>query len=290
MSTPIGGATSPANLLALIGLNLIPLIGVVAWGWQTFDLIFLYWMENLVIGAFTLARLIVRPYGHALDLVFPVFLAPFFALHYGGFCWGHGSFVMGLFRPDNAPSGELFATVMTVLSSDGMLLALAGLTLLQMLDWIRDIQRHGFGADSAVTLMVHPYRRIVVLHLTIILGGFALVAMDEPMIGLMVLVVVKTCSDVWHWRRESEQVGEAEPLELTPEMIAEMAEQYPRPVVKVNGKDREFDSFAEMKSSREFRLAMAVMRMIGASTEVRVLRNFLDLKIAEEQEAAASSG
>jgi hypothetical protein len=63
------------GLALLIGLNLVPLFGVLNWGWQTFDLIFLYWMENVIIGLFALARMVIRPYGHGLELAFPLFLA-----------------------------------------------------------------------------------------------------------------------------------------------------------------------------------------------------------------------
>jgi len=42
-------------------------------------------MENVVIGAFTVLRMVARPYAHAIDLAFPPFFVPFFALHYGGF-------------------------------------------------------------------------------------------------------------------------------------------------------------------------------------------------------------
>ena len=38
-----------------IALNLIPVVGVLFWGWSAFALIFLYWLENLVVGVRTLA-------------------------------------------------------------------------------------------------------------------------------------------------------------------------------------------------------------------------------------------
>ena len=72
--------TIPLSLITLVGFNLIPISGVFAWGWQSFDLIFLYWMENIVIGVFTLGRMVIRPYGHPVELAFPLFFAPFFAL------------------------------------------------------------------------------------------------------------------------------------------------------------------------------------------------------------------
>ena len=41
-----------------IALNLIPVIGVLFWGWSAFALIFLYWLENLVVGVRTLLSML----------------------------------------------------------------------------------------------------------------------------------------------------------------------------------------------------------------------------------------
>ena len=84
-----------------------------------------------------------------------------------------------------------------------LLAAIAALTLIQVADWIRDMRLRGLGADGVKDLMVAPYRRIVVLHLTILAGGFALTALEEPLAGLIILVAVKTASDVWHWKRDN---------------------------------------------------------------------------------------
>ena len=56
------------SLAILIALNALPIYGVLNWGWQSFDLIFLYWLENLIIGGFAILRMLVRPYRHAIDL------------------------------------------------------------------------------------------------------------------------------------------------------------------------------------------------------------------------------
>ena len=45
-------------------------------------------------------------------------------------------------------------------------------------------------------LMVMPYGRIVALHITIIFGGFATMALGEPVWVLVILVVVKTAVDL----------------------------------------------------------------------------------------------
>jgi len=51
-------------------------------------------------------------------------------------------------------------------------------------------------------LMAAPYARIVVLHLAIILGGFAIMAMGQPIAMLLVLVLLKIAVDVVLHRRE----------------------------------------------------------------------------------------
>lgn len=286
LSVDDGEKQAPVGFMLLIVLNLVPLIGVLSWGWQSFDLIFLYWMENLVIGAFTAARMVIRPYSHPLDYAFPFFLAPFFCFHYGMFCWGHGTFVVSLFGPEGANGFDLVPATLEVLRSPYMLAALGALTLIQAGDWVRDIRARGFGADNVKDLMVKPYRRIVVLHITIIAAGFALAALDEPTAGLLVLVLVKTASDAWHWKKDSEaEAGEAlDPSALlTPARMAEMAEKYPEPKVTVNGQERKFSSFAEMKASREFRMAQSMMRMLGAGKELKLLAAYLDMKVAEEE-------
>jgi len=279
--------SSRLMLPLLVVLNLLPMVGVVSWGWQSFDLIFLYWMENVVIGLFTLGRMVARRYGHAIEFAYPLFFAPFFALHYGGFSWGHGTFVVSLFAPDEMQSTGLWEAVAHILQSDQMLMALAALVLIQLLDWVRDIRVQGLGADDLKDLMTKPYRRIVVLHLTIIGSGFALGAMDEPLAGLVLLVVLKTAFDLWHWRKDSAAETQGEAFELSAEKIAELEAEYPHPMVKVNGREIRFDSFEAMKASKEFRFAMALMRLVGAGNDLRVLQSYMDMRIAREQRLSA---
>ena len=47
------------SLVALIVANLVPLFGVLLWDWDVFLLLLLFWAENVIIGIFGIARLIV---------------------------------------------------------------------------------------------------------------------------------------------------------------------------------------------------------------------------------------
>lgn len=275
------------SIAVLIALNALPLYGVVAWGWQSFDLIFLYWLENLIIGAFTLLRMLVRPYGHGVELVLPLFFAPFFTLHYGMFCLGHGSFVFSLFgdgRFDSHGFFDALYNIWPVLQQNHLLWAAICLLLLQLFDWIRDSRQHGFGFDNVKTLMVAPYRRIVILHITILASGFALGALEEPVLGLLILVILKTGFDLYHWNKDEQRDPGDMPgaLELSAEKLEQMHAQFAEPEIEVNGKKVRFENFQALKDSSHFRMLSGIMRMIGRSGEYRLIEQFIDMKIAEE--------
>jgi hypothetical protein len=51
-------------------------------------------------------------------------------------------------------------------------------------------------------LMSAPYSRVVVLHLTVLFGGFGVMALGEPWYALAILVLVKLGIDIAAHRRE----------------------------------------------------------------------------------------
>ncbi|MCA9270173.1 MAG: hypothetical protein KDA41_16945, partial [Planctomycetales bacterium] len=85
-------------LATTILLNLVPVVGVLFWGWSAFALIILYWLENLVIGVRTLASMVANAaVMGGINWLGALFIGAFFTVHYGMFCFGHGIFVMALF-------------------------------------------------------------------------------------------------------------------------------------------------------------------------------------------------
>ena len=191
------------GLAGIILFNLLPIYGVLAWGWTSFELIFLYWFENVIIGAFVMTRMLLRPYATGKDFFRTLFLAAFFTVHFGAFCWAHGTFIFSMFGTEALEQMGVVAASLDLLSNGGLLPAAASLALLQASNWFFEIREQGLGAETPNQLMSRPYRRIVVLHVAIIAAGAALSALDEPIIGLLILVAVKMASDIWHWRRES---------------------------------------------------------------------------------------
>jgi hypothetical protein len=75
------------SLALLVVANLLPLIGVLLWDWDVFLILLLFWFENVIIGLFGIARIVVS--GRSESTFEGLFLPVFFLVHYGGFMFGH---------------------------------------------------------------------------------------------------------------------------------------------------------------------------------------------------------
>ena len=211
------GYRRDASLVALVAVNLIPLLGVFLFEWDVAALLVLYWSENLVIGFFTLLRmLVVSPLGS-------LFSGLFFLIHYGGFCGVHGLFIVvmlldGEFNPMDDDPWPLFLVFPQILynvarhvlasAPPEWLWAFAALFASHGISFIVNFL---FGPErerwTIRALMGAPYGRIVILHIAIIAGGFAVMALGQPLYMLVVLVLMKTGVDVVLHQREHRRVA-----------------------------------------------------------------------------------
>ena len=66
--------------------------------------------------------------------------------------------------------------------------------------------RREYKTTTVKALMTAPYKRIVVMHLTLIFGGWLIMALNSPVSALAVLVVLKTMLDLWAHRKEHGQL------------------------------------------------------------------------------------
>ncbi|MEX2503040.1 MAG: DUF6498-containing protein [Trueperaceae bacterium] len=193
-------------------MNLIPLVGVLALGWRLLDVMVLYWLENAVIGAFAVARMATAGRDRATALL----LIPFFCVHYGMFWSVHGSFVMAFFGSDGGAFGASGSAPMPVgpdalgplaWLGGGVGWALVGLTLSHGASYLqnwwgrRGERRYATPKEE----MVRPYGRVVILQLTILVGGFAAMWLGAPVVAMAVLVALKTGVDLAAHLREHAQ-------------------------------------------------------------------------------------
>jgi hypothetical protein len=189
---------------ALLLANLIPLAGVLAFGWDVFALVFLFWLENVVVGVFNVLRMLWVQRGAERMPMAKIVVIPFFCVHYGMFTAVHGVFVFALFGSGLAagvfPSGEM---VLQVIDEQALWVAVSALVLSHAFSFVRNYVGQGeYRRVTLQRLMSQPYARVVVLHVAIIGGGFVVMALGAPVFGLLLLVVLKIAMDLSAHLRE----------------------------------------------------------------------------------------
>ena len=206
------------SLLSLVLVNLAPLIGVIWFDWDVAALVVLYWSENLILGFYTICKmLLVSPIGG-------LFSSAFFLIHFGGFCAVHGLFIMALLVDDNMSflEGEswplflvfvqlLVEVVRKVLSyaPPAWLVAFMALYISHGISFFQNFVLGGERESATIhKLMGEPYGRIVVLHIAIIFGGMAIMALGENLALLLLLVVLKLGMDIGLHRRQHRKYAE----------------------------------------------------------------------------------
>ena len=180
--------------LALILMNFIPLWGVIFWDWDVANILHLYWAENVIYGLITILRILTNQHrGKTFSERF--FLSVFFTIHYGLFCYGHSVFVF---------SGAIFEeseiTALAYLSTNW--LVILGFFGSHLVSYFYNYLGRGEAQRmKAEKVMFLPYRRIVILQVTIILGGMAVMSLGSSAGLIAVLVIAKTMGDlVLHFR------------------------------------------------------------------------------------------
>jgi len=194
-------------LLVLILANLVPLYGVWLLGWGVFELILLYWMENVVIGVFNVVKMASLQGASPLDTAVKFFIIPFFTFHYGMFTAVHGIFVLSMFGDEavnkNVVSPLDVFTNAQIFSIEAMPIALSLLAASHLAAYYYDFIRNGAYLRSTTKELMHaPYKRVLVLHITIIFGGFLVMALHEPLWALGVMIAIKLLGDIIANRNE----------------------------------------------------------------------------------------
>ena len=186
---------------AAFAVDLIPIYAVIVLGWGAVPLVFLYWLENLVIGVMTIARMIAAGIGKgAGGLAQLLFFVPFFTVHYGLFCFGHGLFLLVLQSDDFAhlgPTTNIGSEYVGIVEHAGsagpnMLTFIAIIFVFNIFLFIYDfIGKREFLNVEPAEEMFAPYGRIMLLHVALFAGMFALINFGEPMLGVLSLILLR---------------------------------------------------------------------------------------------------
>lgn len=209
----------------LVLANLIPIWGVLYDQWSIFSIVFLFWTENVVIGIFNIAKMLVCGFvgnavggdanvspartsvGRGFTSVSAMFLSAFFTFHYGMFCFVHGVFVIELLGRDKLPGGfpNPFERAIRELSGD-LSFAILALIASHGFSFVANYLKAGeYKQVALIQLMGAPYGRIVVLHLAIIVGAFVSLALGSGAGILLVLIAGKIILDLALHLKERER-------------------------------------------------------------------------------------
>ena len=207
------------RVLTLVAYTALPLVGVLWLGWDWREIVLLYWLENISLGAAMFVTLLrtarATPVATPAPETTPaettptettptdttdpttqhpaagLMLAFFFSVHYGMFTLVHGVFVYLLITGGLGP-----ATVTDrPLNLGGVLLVWAIGGAVQVVAAVIGPLPHKRGTS----LMMSAYPRIIVLHLTIILGVFAIIILQWGAAAAIVLIAIHALITVMTW-------------------------------------------------------------------------------------------
>jgi len=94
--------------------------------------------------------------------------------------------------------------------------AIFGLAVSHGISFVHNFLMNGeYRRTSPPLLMFQPYGRIVVLHITIIIGGGLMMLLGSPTIGLLILVLLKTGLDLAAHLRERKKFSGPDVIKST---------------------------------------------------------------------------
>lgn len=198
------------SLIFLIAGNLLPLAGVLFWGWDVFVLLILYWLETLVIAFWAIVKMLLPPDspppagtedGHAARAgraLFTIFHAGIFMVVHFVFLW---TLFSGPWRARIAGVRDFWNEI--IIGSDlwAPLLILFLIRFWQV--FALRIERR-LGLVPAEVREPYEggvpgglYTRIIVMQLTIIFGGWLALTLGGRMPALVLLVFLKTAVELF---------------------------------------------------------------------------------------------
>ncbi len=185
---------------ALVLANLVPVFGILALDWKVLPILLLFWVENLVIGFFNVAKMACARPADVIDWLTKAWLIPFFCVHYGIFCLVHGIFILALFGGGEGafdgsfPGPRAFARAVV---GAGLIWPALSLLASHGVSFVANYLRKGeYRNVSPAELMGRPYGRIIIMQMTILGGGFMAGVLGSPAWALVVLVAMKIFQDL----------------------------------------------------------------------------------------------
>lgn len=196
----VGTLKNNPSVTVLIIANLFPIVQVLYFKMDVFPLVFLFWIETLIIGILNLPKLVFFYRWKAIGAI------PFFILHFGGFMAGHLLFIVSIFLmkmkpgvPYVGPLTEGVAVRAELFNYVHILwISITALALSHLFSFFTNYigNKEYLIRKKNSTPLIAPYGRVVVMHLLIMVAGFLVLAIGEKGIALLAIVVLKVWVDI----------------------------------------------------------------------------------------------
>ncbi|MHB0939974.1 MAG: DUF6498-containing protein [Armatimonadota bacterium] len=194
--------------LSIVASSLFMLFGVLVLRWEVFAIMFLYWAENVILGGFTVLRMAAAGKGGCGKL----FTIPFFCIHYGGFCFAHGIFLILIFGAGGTidQTHPLYPVVTALFSLNllGVLIGMLayapwigiGLTLIFLQQGVSFFHQYvlsdAYRTADVDELFGAPYGRIIKLHFALLIGGFLVMLTGSGTFVMCLMILGKLLYDL----------------------------------------------------------------------------------------------
>lgn len=202
----------------LIGSNFIPIFGVLFLGWNVGLIMLLYWLENVMIGVLNIPKILMCQGDNGKGGInsAKLFRTPFFVFHFGMFCFVHFIFLDNFFG-NNAP--EAYAAItrldLDLFIRSGLIWAVLSLAFSHIFSMLYNfIGRGEYKRRDTGTQMFIPYKRVIILHVVILIGGVLIQLFGAPLWPLLLLIGLKIGIDMAAHRAEHRDV-----LVNTPDIV-----------------------------------------------------------------------
>lgn len=193
----------PSSAWLLVAANAVPLLLVLFSGWTLGELLALYWFESAIIGFFNIIKMLAAPSAlpagsvafdgpSLLSFLGRLFLSAFFAVHFGGFMAGHAVFLIMMMKQFRLMGAETDMLAFLL----GLKWAALALFVSHAYSFFVNYLPRERALSSAQVLMGQPYPRIIVMHVTIIIGMFLLLAVGHSSGILILFTALKTGVDL----------------------------------------------------------------------------------------------
>lgn len=205
---------------SIIIVNIIPIIGIIFFGWTLFSILFIYWFESFTIGIFNVIKMffcrtfpvsrikndnvkIPNLNGSGVEIFLGMIYIPFFMFHYGMFLFGHLIFINAIQSIMNN-SVNIFQQ-----NYEGIIFPVVAIFLSHAVSFFSNfIAKKEYKKTSIAGLMISPYKRVVVMQITLIFGTFILMLTSIPTFVVILFIILKVYFDLKAHDNEHESLEE----------------------------------------------------------------------------------